>query len=95
MGGGYALMLAPDGAFEAASVNYGTAGKNAYTAAYLHGSCPVVGSFGGADRNLPGAAEQLDSSFTALGADHDVKEYPGGGRRPPRLRRRDFRATCS
>jgi carboxymethylenebutenolidase len=43
MGGGYALMLAPDGAFEAASVNYGTAGKNAYTAAYLSRVTPRRG----------------------------------------------------
>lgn len=54
LGGGYALVLAPDGAFAASSVNYGTAGKRAYTAAYLQGACPVVGSFGGADRVVRG-----------------------------------------
>ena len=35
-----------------------------------------VGSFGSQDRNLRGAAHQLDHTLEALGTDHDVKEYP-------------------
>lgn len=77
MGGGYALVLAPDGAFAASSVNYGTASKQAYTAAYLQGACPVVGSFGGADRAVRDGAARLEAALTELGVDHDVKEYPG------------------
>lgn len=77
MGGGYALVLAPGGAFAASSVNYGTAGKRAYTAAYLQGSCPVMGSFGGADRVVRDGAARLEAALTELGVDHDVKEYPG------------------
>ena len=40
MGGGLALLLAPDRGFAASSVNYGTASKNAYTAGFLTGACP-------------------------------------------------------
>ena len=42
----------------------------------VHGACPIVGCFGGKDRNLPGAAQKLDRVLEALGVDHDVKEYP-------------------
>ncbi len=39
-----------------------------------------VGSFGNKDRNLRGAAHQLDHALEALGADHDIKEYPDASR---------------
>ena len=76
MGGGYALLLAPGGGFAASSVNYGAAGKQAYTSAFLRGACPVVGSFGGADRVVKDGAARLEAVLTELGVDHDVKEYP-------------------
>jgi carboxymethylenebutenolidase len=38
-----------------------------------------VGSFGGQDRSLPGAAEKLEASLERLGIPHDVKEYPSAG----------------
>jgi carboxymethylenebutenolidase len=76
MGGGFALLLAPRGAFDASSVNYGAAGKEAFTERFLEGSCPIVGSFGKKDPSLRGAAERLDRSLTAVGVPHDVKEYP-------------------
>ena len=79
MGGGLALLLAPGRGFAAASVNYGTAPNDAYTAGFLHTACPVVGSFGGKDRSLRGAAGRLDRALTAAGVEHDVKEYPGAG----------------
>lgn len=79
MGGGLALVLAPDHGFAASSVNYGTALKKAYTAEALARACPIVGSFGGKDRNLPGAAAQLERSLTEVGVDHDVKEYSEAG----------------
>jgi dienelactone hydrolase len=44
-GEGY-LAAAPD----LSSVNYGTASKDAYTASFLTGACPIVGSYGGQDR---------------------------------------------
>jgi len=79
MGGGLALLLAPGRGFDASSVNYGSAAKSAYTAEFLAGSCPVVGSFGGRDRMLRGAAGRLERALLAAGVEHDVKEYPAAG----------------
>lgn len=79
MGGGLALLLAPDRRFAVSSVNYGTASKDAYTAGFLRGACPIVGSYGGRDRSLRGAADRLDRALTAAGVEHDVKEYPEAG----------------
>jgi carboxymethylenebutenolidase len=79
MGGGLALMLAPRQGFSVSSVNYGTAPKRAYTSEFLTRACPVVGSYGGRDRALRGAAERLDKALTAVGVEHDVKEYPAAG----------------
>ena len=79
MGGGLALLLAPNRGFAASSVNYGTAPKDAYTPGFLEASCPIVGSYGGKDRTLRGAAERLERALTAVGVEHDVKEYPEAG----------------
>jgi carboxymethylenebutenolidase len=79
MGGGLALLLAPTQRYAAASVNYGTAPKYAYDESFLASSCPVVGSYGGKDRILRGAADRLERLLTAVGVDHDVKEYPDAG----------------
>jgi carboxymethylenebutenolidase len=79
MGGGLALLVAPKGQFAASSVNYGSASKQAYTADFLRGACPIVGSFGGKDRPLRGAAARLESALASAGVEHDVKEYPDAG----------------
>jgi carboxymethylenebutenolidase len=79
MGGGLALMLAPDRGFDASSVNYGGAPRSAYTAESLAGACPIVGSFGGRDRMLRGAAGRLEQALTSVGVEHDVAEYPEAG----------------
>jgi carboxymethylenebutenolidase len=79
MGGGFALLLAPGGGFDASSVNYGTAPKAAYSEAFLAGACPIVASYGAKDHSLRGAAERLERALTAVGVDHDVKEYPEAG----------------
>lgn len=49
MGGGYAIALAEGHGFDAAGVNYG--GCPADAEEWLPRACPVVGSFGGADRS--------------------------------------------
>jgi carboxymethylenebutenolidase len=46
------------------SVNHGTAPKTAYTADFLASACPFVGSYGGKDSTLRGAAERLDQALT-------------------------------
>lgn len=74
MGGAFALIAAPSG-FDAASVNYGQLRKD--LDATLTGACPVVASYGGADRSLKGAAAKLEDTLTRLDVPHDVKEYPG------------------
>lgn len=77
MGGGFALLLAGSGDFGAASVNYGMLPADLDDA--LDGACPTVGSFGGRDRTLPGAAARLEAALAARGIEHDVVEYPGAG----------------
>jgi carboxymethylenebutenolidase len=80
IGGGFALLLALDHGFSAASVNYGVGvPKDAYTGSVLAGACPIVGSYGARDRANRGTAGRLDRALEALGVDHDVKEYPGAG----------------
>ena len=79
MGGGLALLLAAGRGFSASSVNYGTAPNYAYAESFLTGACPIVGSYGAKDRRLRGAADRLERALTAVGVEHDVKEYPEAG----------------
>jgi carboxymethylenebutenolidase len=76
MGGGIALLLAPGSRFAASSVNYGATSRRHYSAGYLAGACPIVGSFGGRDPMLRDAAGRLQEALTSAGVAHDVKEYP-------------------
>ncbi len=79
LGGGFALLHAPRDLYSAASVNYGqgSGDPDPYGADFLAEACPIVGSYGGADRSLRGTAAKLEASLTAVGVPHDVKEYPG------------------
>lgn len=74
MGGGFCLLLAPRGIFDAAAPNYGNWPKDVES---LRKSCPVVASYGAKDRMLAGAAAKLEALLTDV--PHDVKEYPEVG----------------
>ena len=79
MGGGFALMLAPDHDFAAASVNYG--GLDDETARAMPRACPIVGSYGARDR-WPGVRKvpaRLEPLLADAGIDHDIKVYPDAG----------------
>ncbi|WP_375400407.1 dienelactone hydrolase family protein [uncultured Amnibacterium sp.] len=77
MGGGFALMAVKNHGFSAASANYGRLPKQLDE--QLTGACPVVGSYGGRDLSLRGAAAKLDAALVRAGVPHDVKEYPTAG----------------
>lgn len=47
--------------------------------AFLAEACPVIGSYGGRDLFLRGAAGRLERALAAACTDHDVKEYPQAG----------------
>ncbi|HEX6198129.1 MAG TPA: dienelactone hydrolase family protein [Jiangellaceae bacterium] len=77
MGGGFALLLAATGDYQASSVNYGTVPGGAMT--LLADACPVVASYGGRDRTLRKAPAQLEQVLAGCGVEHDVKVYPEAG----------------
>jgi carboxymethylenebutenolidase len=79
LGGGFALLLAAEHRFDAASVNYGPVSKKTYSEEVLTGACPVVGSYGAKDPATRGAGERLSRILTEVGVDHDVKTYPDVG----------------
>src|SRR3954469_16463467 len=76
MGGGFALATAARG-FDASAPHYGRLPKDLDGA--LEGACPIVASYGGADRGLRGTAAKLEAALERKGIEHDVKEYPGAG----------------
>ena len=73
IGGGFALLTASNG-FEAAAVNYGQLPRHLDEA--VAGACPIIGSYGGRDPSLRGAAGRLNEALDKAGVVHDVKEYP-------------------
>jgi carboxymethylenebutenolidase len=50
-----------------------------YTGNFLRHACPIVGSYGGRDRMLRGAAARLERALATAGVKHDVKEYSEAG----------------
>lgn len=75
MGGGFCLLLADRGVFDATAPNYGPFPPA--TGAPTR-SCPLVASYGADDRLLPGAAATLEKSLDPA-VTRDIKEYPGVG----------------
>ncbi|GGL89919.1 dienelactone hydrolase family protein [Nakamurella endophytica] len=77
MGGGFALLMAGRPGWAVASVNYGQLPKNLEEV--LSDPCPIVASYGGRDRSLPGAAGRLGRVLEHRDGEFDVKEYPQAG----------------
>jgi carboxymethylenebutenolidase len=75
--GGFAILLAADHGFSVAAANYGAVPNDIDK--ILNGACPIVGSYGGRDRTLKGAATRLAGALEQRRIDHDVKEYPNAG----------------
>lgn len=76
LGGGFCLLLAPSGEFDAAAPNYGNWPPNADQ---LTDSCPIVASYGSLDKTLTGHARRLTETLERGDVPHDVKEYPNVG----------------
>ncbi|MFL5820485.1 MAG: dienelactone hydrolase family protein [Solirubrobacteraceae bacterium] len=76
MGGGFALLLGATEDLRATSVNYGRVPEST---ARLAGLCPVVGSYGGTDRDLLPHFERLRGFLEENSIPHDVELYPQAG----------------
>ncbi|MRH90802.1 dienelactone hydrolase family protein [Nocardia sp. SYP-A9097] len=76
LGGAFALLVATEG-FDAAAPFY-PAGRGNYDE-ILHGSCPIVASYGRRDPQNIGRGAKLERILTEAGVPHDVKTYPGAG----------------
>jgi carboxymethylenebutenolidase len=76
MGGGFCLLLAPRGVFDATAPNYGVWPADR---SELPRSCPTVASYGARDWMLPGAAAELEGLLARTDVPRDVKEYPQVG----------------
>jgi carboxymethylenebutenolidase len=77
MGGGFALLSAPQFDFQVSSVNYGEVPDDADQR--LAGACPIVASYGKRDRMMQGRSQKLAAALESLNIVHDVKEYPNAG----------------
>lgn len=77
MGGAYALAVAPDSEYSASSVNYGGCPSDAES--WLPEACPIIGSFGAADKSPLGAraGRRLDDLLAKYDVPHEVTIYPG------------------
>lgn len=77
MGGGFAVLLAANRGFDAASVNYGAVPKDA--TALLEDACPIVGSYGRKDWTLKRDPWRLKRALVANGIDSEVRLYDEAG----------------
>lgn len=76
LGGGFAVLLASMSDYAASSVNYGSVDD---PDTVLVDACPIVASYGGRDRSLRKAPQQLETALTTHGIEHDIKVYPDAG----------------
>ncbi len=76
LGGGFAILLATTGAYDAASVNYGGLFGDADD---LADACPLVGSYGARDRSLHDTPQRLAAALSAHDVPYDVRTYPDAG----------------
>jgi carboxymethylenebutenolidase len=74
MGGGFALALAVNADVSVAAVNYGGVPTRLEE---LTGVCPIVASYGAADRRFAEDGQRLQGFLEALEVPHDVKVYDG------------------
>jgi carboxymethylenebutenolidase len=77
MGGGFALVMSPQG-FGASAPFYGTPLPRNLSET-LEGACPIVASFGGRDPLGLGAANKLRKTTAAMNIVADIKSYPTAG----------------
>ncbi|NNU27699.1 dienelactone hydrolase family protein [Isoptericola sediminis] len=77
LGGGFAVLLAGGGRYQAASVNYGGVPEDADE--LLADACPVLGSYGALDRSLADAPARLERALTRAEVPHQVTVYEGAG----------------
>jgi carboxymethylenebutenolidase len=77
LGGGFAVLLAGSGRYDAASVNYGGVPEDADE--LLADACPVIGSYGSLDRSLKNHPARLRRALTDGGIPHEVTVYEGAG----------------
>lgn len=76
LGGGFCLLLADRGVFDATAPNYGPFPP---ATGVPSRSCPIVASYGARDLLLPGAAAKLEEGLAASEVPRDIKEYRGVG----------------
>ena len=76
MGGGFCLLLADRGVFDATAPNYGPFPP---ATGVPTRSCPIVASYGAGDPLLPGAAAKLENGLAPSAVARDIKEYEGVG----------------
>ncbi len=77
LGGGFALLLAGMGGYDAASANYG--GLTKKSLATLANACPVVGSYGALDKALSKEPRRIADTLSANSIPYDVKVYANAG----------------
>ncbi|WP_251019465.1 dienelactone hydrolase family protein [Streptomyces sp. ISL-11] len=77
MGGGFALVLAGRGRYDAAAANYGRLPDDLDSA--MKGACPVLATYGAKGRAFRANAGKLEAALERAGVEHEVRLYPDAG----------------